>query len=342
MSNFTGLKDTDLLIMQKMNDRDLFNFCLINKEAENLCNNENFWRNRYYSVYGDTGIEKKNNKTWKQRYLSTYFLIIETGYLQRLKYMPEFNIAEELNILEGKSRKVYYKKQKNDKHSNIWNTSKFKEAEENNLYIDISSGKYVTLKDALNMWKYNNKNYLYVPGLRVAGEFEDINRFFTRQHTRQGVPLLSTADLFKHIHQAYRLEIIEKAGDIKENFDREFAKAGEIKSEPSIINQNAVCVVTFSDDIDDILVFNETATYNFYETYKNVERGSEEADDFWVFRIDDDNQISEILNEIYNLKYAELYGIRKLKNRSKLNKNIEEVPTDNLQIKSLHIDAESG
>jgi ankyrin repeat protein len=67
MSFLTG-RDTDLLILEKLNDRDLLNICLINKEANKLCNNEIFWRKRFLKKWGTTEIKPES---WKKFYLTT-------------------------------------------------------------------------------------------------------------------------------------------------------------------------------------------------------------------------------------------------------------------------------
>lgn len=64
----TGITNTDLLILEKLNDRDLFNFCISNKYISKLCQNENFWKNRFKKVF-DHSMTKPDNQSWKQRYL---------------------------------------------------------------------------------------------------------------------------------------------------------------------------------------------------------------------------------------------------------------------------------
>lgn len=48
----TGIRGVDLTILSDLDDRDLFNFCLSNKEASDICRDENFWRSRFYQRYG--------------------------------------------------------------------------------------------------------------------------------------------------------------------------------------------------------------------------------------------------------------------------------------------------
>jgi hypothetical protein len=43
---FTGIKDTDFLILNQLSDYELGKVCQVNKYAEKLCKDENFWLNR--------------------------------------------------------------------------------------------------------------------------------------------------------------------------------------------------------------------------------------------------------------------------------------------------------
>jgi len=64
------IKDTDLIILSKLDDKDLFSTCLVNKAANKLCNNEDFWRNRFVSKYGEMAAKYKPEKrSWKKHYL---------------------------------------------------------------------------------------------------------------------------------------------------------------------------------------------------------------------------------------------------------------------------------
>jgi hypothetical protein len=71
----TGMKDVDLKILSELSDRDLFQFCLSNKDAAELCRSETFWRNRFYNKYEslfpdfDIITLKPNYETWKKFYL---------------------------------------------------------------------------------------------------------------------------------------------------------------------------------------------------------------------------------------------------------------------------------
>jgi hypothetical protein len=70
----TGVKDTDLLILTELDDRSLLSYCQTNKYARNICNNEDFWRNRVYKVYGEVSAKLKSiERKWKDYYLSIVY-----------------------------------------------------------------------------------------------------------------------------------------------------------------------------------------------------------------------------------------------------------------------------
>lgn len=70
LSILTGQRDTDLLILSNLNDESLFSFCQVDRYAANLCQNEDFWRNRFINKYGAELIDiKLPNRSWKNFYL---------------------------------------------------------------------------------------------------------------------------------------------------------------------------------------------------------------------------------------------------------------------------------
>ncbi len=69
----SGIKDVDLKILSELNDRDLFSFCLVDKTVNKMCKDENFWRNRFVSRFGQ--IEKPDN--WRNYYLKVISILDE-------------------------------------------------------------------------------------------------------------------------------------------------------------------------------------------------------------------------------------------------------------------------
>ena len=71
--SFTEQRDSDLLIMKKLDDISLFNFCTTNKYTRDLCQNEDFWRGRFYEKYGEEAPKyKPKDRNWKNHYLQVF------------------------------------------------------------------------------------------------------------------------------------------------------------------------------------------------------------------------------------------------------------------------------
>lgn len=84
---FTGHQDTDLIILNQLNDKDLLNFCRVSKYARKLCQNEDLWRNRFVSKYGFYKI----TRTWKNFYLS--ILIYLNSNKEMLEGLREIDVG---------------------------------------------------------------------------------------------------------------------------------------------------------------------------------------------------------------------------------------------------------
>ena len=66
----TGIKDVNLKILSELNDRDLLNYCTTDKYAYQICQNEDFWRNRLIRKYGDKVLNNKpKDISWKNYYM---------------------------------------------------------------------------------------------------------------------------------------------------------------------------------------------------------------------------------------------------------------------------------
>ena len=70
MEQLKGIKDLNIELFAKMDDRTLFNICLGNKEINKICNNEVLWRKKFLQKYGEEQMKyKPDYRTWKQHYL---------------------------------------------------------------------------------------------------------------------------------------------------------------------------------------------------------------------------------------------------------------------------------
>jgi len=73
---FTGVPDTDILILDILSDEDLISVCNSNKYLNDLCNTESFWLNKTVSKYGyilgsieDISLYIPPGTSWKEYYL---------------------------------------------------------------------------------------------------------------------------------------------------------------------------------------------------------------------------------------------------------------------------------
>ncbi len=68
----TGFRDTELIVMNELNDRDLLSYCQTDKIG--VCKNEDFWRNRFIKVHGEEAAKFKNkDRSWKDYYLAVIY-----------------------------------------------------------------------------------------------------------------------------------------------------------------------------------------------------------------------------------------------------------------------------
>ena len=78
----TGVKDLDIKILNELEDKDLVSYCQTNKQADNICKDQNFWLNRilirfpYLSL--DILKKYKGDRDWSEYYIKDLRKII--GY----------------------------------------------------------------------------------------------------------------------------------------------------------------------------------------------------------------------------------------------------------------------
>ena len=69
----TGNKNIDRKILNELEDVDLVNFCQVNKQANSIYNDQVFWMNRTFHMFGYVGgniLRKyKRNKSWSEYYI---------------------------------------------------------------------------------------------------------------------------------------------------------------------------------------------------------------------------------------------------------------------------------
>ena len=67
-STLSGVKDTDLIILSKLSNRDLLSLCSVDQYTNELCHEESFWINRI-KKYGNLVKYKPAIMTWRNYYL---------------------------------------------------------------------------------------------------------------------------------------------------------------------------------------------------------------------------------------------------------------------------------
>ncbi len=70
----TGNKDVDIKILNNLEDKDLVKFCLVDKKANILCNDQVFWMNRVFLKFGYVGgdilrANKGTDRSWSEYYI---------------------------------------------------------------------------------------------------------------------------------------------------------------------------------------------------------------------------------------------------------------------------------
>ena len=103
----TGYKDTDFIILMKLDDRSLMEFCVSSGKLEyekKLCSNEDFWRERLWKYYEKFYPEE--GQKWKTLYLK---LIYDMDYIHEA--MKKERIANLTVGREDEDKKQYSKEE---------------------------------------------------------------------------------------------------------------------------------------------------------------------------------------------------------------------------------------
>ena len=85
--SLTQIRDVDLKILSELDDRDLLNYCKTHKYGNELCNNEDFWRNRLQAKFPGAEKYKSPKRTWKNYYLKIIY------YLNKYESLMEAMLA---------------------------------------------------------------------------------------------------------------------------------------------------------------------------------------------------------------------------------------------------------
>lgn len=97
----TGQRDPDLLILSNLDDETLLSFCLANRSANLLCQNESFWRNRFINKYGLPPFTVSN---WRRLYLKSIWylnkIVIDYDVLYNLAKDSEYEMINLMIFLD--------------------------------------------------------------------------------------------------------------------------------------------------------------------------------------------------------------------------------------------------
>lgn len=176
---FTGNKDVDYTIMANLDDRSLLNFCQTDKYVSVLCRNDEFWRRRFISKYGDKASNyKPAERTWRNHYLKVLidldmFSNNPAEFLRHIGWSGDPNTS------------IYYKKVLN---SNRWLHSPFLQAPEwvmNNFYlldlgpsyINSDSGK-ILVNNVTPYMLFTSEARDLEPGMVIGGPGYAANQYW--------------------------------------------------------------------------------------------------------------------------------------------------------------------
>ena len=150
----SGHKDTDLIILSKMDDQTLLSFCKIeNMYVQKLCNDENFWRERVKEKFGN--VKKNEHRTWKNLYLNITYYKDKYGIYDNLTKFDMLGEKEKnadlLAFFEFQVLKRVYNKMIEMLRQNL-KAHRFTEKERNEYIKKYNLDINKAAKEALDMW----------------------------------------------------------------------------------------------------------------------------------------------------------------------------------------------
>src|SRR5665648_219289 len=97
---FTGNKNTDYLVLERLEDKELVKICQTNQYLRNLCRDEGFWLRRIQEKFPYLSLDilnrYKGDKTWSQYYIEDLRLTLG-GNVDTL--LIEFSIMGRLDLV---------------------------------------------------------------------------------------------------------------------------------------------------------------------------------------------------------------------------------------------------
>lgn len=79
----SGIKDVDMIILNKLEDVELVKTCQVNRKADEICKDQNFWFSRVKIKFPKVGInilnKYKGNRSWSEYYIQDLRKINQTN-----------------------------------------------------------------------------------------------------------------------------------------------------------------------------------------------------------------------------------------------------------------------
>ena len=113
---FTKQKNTDFEVLLNLSDKDFFNICAnfkLDKDKEGkeiiplqykskyineLCNDENLWRNRLWKYYGN--FYPEDRQTWKNLYLRLVYYLDKYNYKKDISSFQNASYNGHLEVVK--------------------------------------------------------------------------------------------------------------------------------------------------------------------------------------------------------------------------------------------------
>lgn len=108
MSKLTGHKDTDFIILQQLTDAELGEVCQVNKQVNQLCQDQNFWLHRIQHTFKLNGEETRNMKNFLSfdHYRDLYIYLKEFPTVRKQRDIVESSIDRQKAIEFFKNEKL--------------------------------------------------------------------------------------------------------------------------------------------------------------------------------------------------------------------------------------------
>ena len=154
----TGNKTVNIEILNLLNDKDLVSFCLSNKDANKICNDETFWQRRTIQKY-DKYISVEMMRKYKKDKWSNYYI-----ELNKIDKYPSYEMAKSMELGREDIETILRKKYPN---INII----FLQSPDVEYYSDINHKSFVPIAQGKFKSKINDITKIegdFIDGIKVG------------------------------------------------------------------------------------------------------------------------------------------------------------------------------